>query len=63
MTNPILPMLSGSNLPEPGTGGSGEGAQTALAAMIRKRKMGENHVEEKSVAVASAPNESPAPND
>jgi hypothetical protein len=23
----------------------GEGAQTALAAMIRKRKMGENHVE------------------
>ena len=24
---------------------TGEGAQTALAAMIRKRRMGENHVE------------------
>jgi hypothetical protein len=44
MTKPILP-LPDSGHPETAGKTSGEGAQTALAAMIRKRKMGENHVE------------------
>lgn len=49
MNDPILPIPT-SNLPEPtGSGTTGEGAQTALAAMIRKRKMGENHVEDDPV--------------
>ena len=46
MNDPILPIPT-SNLPEPtGSNGTGEGAQTALAAMIRRRKMGENHIED-----------------
>ena len=49
MSEPILPIPT-SDLPEQaGVGGSGEGAQTALAAMIRKRKMGENHVDDDAV--------------
>ena len=45
MNAPILPIPT-TNLPEPtGSSTTGEGAQTALAAMIRKRKMGENHIE------------------
>jgi len=52
MSNPVLP-IPASRLPEPETrSGSGEGAQTALAAMIRKRKMGENHVDDKPVEAA-----------
>lgn len=44
MSKPILPLPG--TIP-PGAGATtGEGAQTALAAMIRKRKMGENHVEQ-----------------
>ena len=44
MSKPILPLPVA--IP-PGAGATtGEGAQTALAAMIRKRKMGENHVEQ-----------------
>ena len=46
MSDPILPIPT-SNLPKPaGSTGTGEGAQTALAAMIRKRKMGENHLDD-----------------
>lgn len=46
MSEPILP-IPVSHRPEPaGPGATGEGAQTALAAMIRKRKMGENHVDD-----------------
>jgi hypothetical protein len=49
MSEPILPIPT-SNLPEPAAGSStGEGAQTALAAMIRKRRMGENHVDDDPV--------------
>ena len=44
MTKPILP-LPVANPPHAGAT-TGEGAQTALAAMIRRRKMGENHVEQ-----------------
>jgi hypothetical protein len=45
MTDPILPPADPGD-PEPARAiTSGEGAQTALAAMIRKRRMGENHVE------------------
>jgi hypothetical protein len=44
MNKPILP-LPVSNHPDAAATTSGEGAQTALAAMIRKRRMGENHVE------------------
>ena len=49
MTNPILP-LPVADHPEPASSGSsGEGAQTALAALIRKRRMGENHVEHEAL--------------
>lgn len=57
MNEPILPIPT-SNLPEPnGSSTTGEGAQTALAAMIRKRKMGENHVEDNPV---DTPRQAPA---
>lgn len=42
---PIFPKPEPDS-PEAGVPTSGEGAQTALAAMIRKRKMGENHIEQ-----------------
>ena len=63
MSEPILPILTipTSQLPEEGSLTTGEGAQSALAAMIRKRKMGENHVDDQSVD--SAPAEWPAAND
>lgn len=48
MNGPILPIPT-TRLPEQAAPSSGEGAQTALAAMIRKRKMGENHVEEEII--------------
>jgi hypothetical protein len=52
MSKPTLP-IPVAHLPEPaGSHSSGEGAQTALAALIRKRRMGENHV-------ADEPSESP----
>ena len=65
MSETILPMLPipTSQLPEDASLTTGEGSQSALAAMIRKRKMGENHVEEQSVAGDFAPKESPAAND
>ena len=44
MIKPILP-LPVAIPADPRTSTTGEGAQTALAAMIRMRKMGENHVE------------------
>ena len=43
MNKPILPSPVAQT--DERISNSGEGAQTALAAMIRKRKMGENHVE------------------
>jgi hypothetical protein len=46
MSEPILPIPT-SRLPEQaGPNTTGEGAQTALAAMIRKRKMAENRVDD-----------------
>ena len=45
MNKPIIP-LPVATQPDAGSSSTGEGAQTALAAMIRKRKMGENHVEQ-----------------
>jgi hypothetical protein len=45
MSKPILPLPVTDRPDQPMASTSGEGAQTALAAMIRKRKMGENHVE------------------
>jgi len=47
MNRPIIP-LPGDEIPECSKFKTGEGAQTALAAMIRKRQMGENHVEVES---------------
>ncbi len=45
MSDPILPIPT-ANAPVPcGGATTGEGAQTALAAMLRKRRMGENHVD------------------
>jgi hypothetical protein len=44
MIKPI-PVKPAGSPPENPHSRSGEGAQTALAALIRKRKMGENHVE------------------
>lgn len=44
MSTPIHPLPLADHA-APATSNTGEGAQTALAAMIRKRKMGENHVE------------------
>lgn len=46
MSEPILP-LPAADAPRPASDNTGEGAQTALAAMIRKRRMGENHVEDR----------------
>jgi hypothetical protein len=43
--NKPIPVGPPCKQPETSSSTSGEGAQTALAAMIRKRKMGENHVE------------------
>lgn len=52
MSNPVLP-IPASRPPEPSSpGGSGEGAQTALAAMIRKRRMAESHVDEQPAEAA-----------
>lgn len=49
MKDPVLPIPT-SPVPDPCRGTStGEGAQTALAAMIRQRRMGENHVEPEPV--------------
>jgi hypothetical protein len=45
MTDPILPPADPGDPELARAITSGEGALTALAAMIRKRKMGENHVE------------------
>ena len=48
MSQPILP-IPAARLPEQAAASTtGEGAQTALAAMIRKRKMGENHIDDES---------------
>ena len=44
MSQPMLPRPQVDH-PEAGDSTSGEGAQTALAAMIRRRRMGENHSE------------------
>lgn len=44
MIKPIPVMPAGTS-PEKPRSTSGEGARTALAALIRQRKMGENHVE------------------
>jgi hypothetical protein len=52
MNDPVLP-IPGSQQPEPAGHSTGEGAQTALAAMIRKRKMGENHVDDDAVEAAA----------
>lgn len=54
MNRPIVPM-PGDETPECSNFSTGEGAQTALAAMIRKRQMGENHVEVESVPLALVP--------
>jgi hypothetical protein len=54
MSDPILP-IPVTHLPEQGTATSGEGAQTALAAMIRKRKMGENHVDDEAQVILPKP--------
>ena len=63
MSEPILPIPTGKVVEPLPCNNSGEGAQTALAAMIRQRRMGENHVEEQSDAGDSAPKESPAANE
>ena len=55
MSEPVLPTPL---LPLPETSGpsnSGEGAQTALAAMIRKRKMVENHIDDEPPEAAGRP--------
>lgn len=57
MSTPIHP-LPVADRPAPAASNTGEGAQTALAAMIRKRKMGENHVEPE---VLEARSEQPPP--
>ena len=54
MTEPILPIPT-SHLPEQVSNTPGEGAQTALAAMIRKRKMTENNVDEELSDAAPKP--------
>ncbi|MFC5500203.1 hypothetical protein ACFPOE_21855 [Caenimonas terrae] len=55
MSDPILPIPASHPAQPAGAGGSGEGAQTALAAMIRKRKMGENHVDDDPLDSAPKP--------
>lgn len=45
MNEPILPIPTVQHAESAAGHTSGEGAQTALAEMIRQRKMGENHVE------------------
>ena len=53
MSDPILPIPT--SRPEPACSTSGEGAQTALAALIRKRRMGENHVDDEPVEALPKP--------
>lgn len=46
MSEPILPIPTTASVPDAcASATTGEGALTALAAMIRKRRMGENHLE------------------
>lgn len=52
MTDPIVPVPI-SHLPEQTGSSTGEGAQTALAAMIRKRKMAEHHADDEFVQAPS----------
>ena len=54
MSEPILPApIPVSDGPaQRSAGNTGQGAQTALAAMIRKRKMGENHVDDETIELA-----------
>lgn len=54
MNRPILP-LPGHETPDGANVTHGEGAQSALAAMIRRRQMGENHVEVESERVPLTP--------
>lgn len=55
MTEPVAPVPI-SRLPDPAVGtATGEGAQTALAAMIRKRKMAEHHVADEPVPASPKP--------
>ena len=56
MTDPVRPTSQKAPSPEPAARSStGEGAETALAAMIRKRKMGENHVDDVHGEAAATP--------
>ena len=57
MNEPILPLPVPDAPEQRGPGNTGQGAQTALAAMIRKRKMGENHVADE--AIDGAPLQNP----
>ena len=52
MSQPIVPIPTSHPAEPPASTSTGEGAQTALAAMIRKRKMGENHVDDEVVEAA-----------
>ena len=53
MNEPIIP-LPAPDIPERrDAGNTGQGAQTALAALIRKRRMGENHIADEPVQAAS----------
>ena len=60
MSEPIVPIPTAKLADPRAVNTSGEGAQTALAAMIRKRRMGENHVEQESAAGDQTPKEAPA---
>lgn len=54
MSKPFLPIPM-SPPPDPVSHTTGEGAQTALTAMIRQRKMAENNVDEHLADPAPAP--------
>lgn len=58
MSNPILPLPQSKRTESAPASSTGEGALTALAAMIRKRKLCENHVDIESPELARS---QPAP--
>ena len=53
MNEPIPPLPAPDTSEQRGAGNTGQGAQTALDALIRQRRMGENHLAHELIQAAS----------